>query len=215
MDDLAALARVSAELGRNRLLVQAAGGNTSVKDDGVLWVKASGTLARQGARRTDLRRARSAPPDRRDGARRSGLRDLRRVRARRSLRPRSASLGRDDAARRPAAALRPPRALRRDDRQRGPRRRRGPHRAAARRPQMAMGSLYASRLSVVPDDYAGRRRLRLRQSRAGGRRRHARGGRRLARDRRAAAGAPDSGRPEPALRAASSAPAIASPTRRR
>jgi rhamnose utilization protein RhaD (predicted bifunctional aldolase and dehydrogenase) len=28
MDDLAALARVSAELGSNRLLVQAAGGNT-------------------------------------------------------------------------------------------------------------------------------------------------------------------------------------------
>jgi rhamnose utilization protein RhaD (predicted bifunctional aldolase and dehydrogenase) len=42
MDDLAALARVSAELGSNRLLVQAAGGNTSIKDDGVLWVKASG-----------------------------------------------------------------------------------------------------------------------------------------------------------------------------
>jgi rhamnose utilization protein RhaD (predicted bifunctional aldolase and dehydrogenase) len=42
MNDLSALARVSAELGRNRLLVQAAGGNTSIKDDGVLWVKASG-----------------------------------------------------------------------------------------------------------------------------------------------------------------------------
>jgi rhamnose utilization protein RhaD (predicted bifunctional aldolase and dehydrogenase) len=42
MNDLAALARVSAELGRNRLLVQAAGGNTSIKADGVLWVKASG-----------------------------------------------------------------------------------------------------------------------------------------------------------------------------
>ena len=42
MDDLAALARVSAELGSNRLLVQAAGGNTSIKADGVLWVKASG-----------------------------------------------------------------------------------------------------------------------------------------------------------------------------
>ncbi len=42
MDDLAALTRVSAELGSNRLLVQAAGGNTSIKDDGVLWVKASG-----------------------------------------------------------------------------------------------------------------------------------------------------------------------------
>jgi len=42
MDDLAALARVSAELGRNRLLIQAAGGNTSVKIGDVLWVKASG-----------------------------------------------------------------------------------------------------------------------------------------------------------------------------
>jgi len=42
MDDLAALARVSAELGANRLLIQAAGGNTSIKADGVLWVKASG-----------------------------------------------------------------------------------------------------------------------------------------------------------------------------
>lgn len=42
MNDLSALARVSAELGSNRLLVQAAGGNTSLKDDGVLWVKASG-----------------------------------------------------------------------------------------------------------------------------------------------------------------------------
>ena len=42
MNDLAALARVSAKLGRNRLLVQAAGGNTSIKSDGVLWVKASG-----------------------------------------------------------------------------------------------------------------------------------------------------------------------------
>jgi rhamnose utilization protein RhaD (predicted bifunctional aldolase and dehydrogenase) len=42
MSDLQALARVSAELGGNRLLIQAAGGNTSVKVDGVLWVKASG-----------------------------------------------------------------------------------------------------------------------------------------------------------------------------
>ena len=42
MSNLAALARVSAELGSNRLLVQAAGGNTSIKDGGVLWVKASG-----------------------------------------------------------------------------------------------------------------------------------------------------------------------------
>jgi rhamnose utilization protein RhaD (predicted bifunctional aldolase and dehydrogenase) len=42
MDDLAALTRASAKLGNNRLLVQAAGGNTSIKEDGVLWVKASG-----------------------------------------------------------------------------------------------------------------------------------------------------------------------------
>ena len=42
MDNLSALARVSAELGGNRLLIQAAGGNTSVKVDGALWVKASG-----------------------------------------------------------------------------------------------------------------------------------------------------------------------------
>lgn len=42
MNDLSSLARVSAKLGANRYLVQAAGGNTSVKADGVLWVKASG-----------------------------------------------------------------------------------------------------------------------------------------------------------------------------
>jgi len=42
MNDLDALARVSAQLGSDRLLVQAAGGNTSVKIDDVLWVKASG-----------------------------------------------------------------------------------------------------------------------------------------------------------------------------
>ena len=34
---------LSSELGQNPLLVQAAGGNTSVKDSGLLWVKASGT----------------------------------------------------------------------------------------------------------------------------------------------------------------------------
>ena len=42
MSDLEALARVSAEIGANRLLIQAAGGNTSVKVGDVLWVKASG-----------------------------------------------------------------------------------------------------------------------------------------------------------------------------
>ena len=34
---------LSAAIGRNPLLVQGAGGNTSVKEDGLLWVKASGT----------------------------------------------------------------------------------------------------------------------------------------------------------------------------
>jgi rhamnose utilization protein RhaD (predicted bifunctional aldolase and dehydrogenase) len=40
--DLAPLRRLSAKLGQNLDLVQAGGGNTSVKDDGTLWVKASG-----------------------------------------------------------------------------------------------------------------------------------------------------------------------------
>ncbi len=37
------LRRMSAQVGRNILLTQAAGGNSSVKDGDVLWVKASGT----------------------------------------------------------------------------------------------------------------------------------------------------------------------------
>ncbi|MCB1494104.1 MAG: class II aldolase [Rhodobiaceae bacterium] len=41
--DLADLAALSAEIGRDPVLIQAAGGNTSVKDDGVMWIKASGT----------------------------------------------------------------------------------------------------------------------------------------------------------------------------
>jgi rhamnose utilization protein RhaD (predicted bifunctional aldolase and dehydrogenase) len=41
-DDFDALRRCSAEMGSNRLLVQAAGGNTSIKQDGVMWIKASG-----------------------------------------------------------------------------------------------------------------------------------------------------------------------------
>jgi rhamnose utilization protein RhaD (predicted bifunctional aldolase and dehydrogenase) len=40
--DLTALARASAALGEDPTIVQAAGGNTSVKVDDVLWVKASG-----------------------------------------------------------------------------------------------------------------------------------------------------------------------------
>lgn len=38
-----ALRRLSAKVGANPLLVQAAGGNTSIKQDGVMWIKASGT----------------------------------------------------------------------------------------------------------------------------------------------------------------------------
>lgn len=41
--DLRSLMRLSAEFGRDITLVQGAGGNSSVKLDGVLWVKASGT----------------------------------------------------------------------------------------------------------------------------------------------------------------------------
>jgi rhamnose utilization protein RhaD (predicted bifunctional aldolase and dehydrogenase) len=37
------LRKLSARLGSDPLLVQAAGGNTSVKQDGVMWIKASGT----------------------------------------------------------------------------------------------------------------------------------------------------------------------------
>ena len=48
-----ALLAVSVRLGSNPLQVQAAGGNTSLKQDGVMWVKASGTwLAR--AQETDI-----------------------------------------------------------------------------------------------------------------------------------------------------------------
>ena len=40
--ELASLAHISATVGNNPLLVQAATGNTSIKLDGVLWIKASG-----------------------------------------------------------------------------------------------------------------------------------------------------------------------------
>ena len=43
-DSLHDLARLSARIGQDPLLIQAAGGNTSVKDGGVMWIKASGTL---------------------------------------------------------------------------------------------------------------------------------------------------------------------------
>lgn len=43
MVELEALRRLSARVGADPLLVQAAGGNTSLKQDGVMWIKASGT----------------------------------------------------------------------------------------------------------------------------------------------------------------------------
>ncbi len=42
-EDLQTLARLSARIGADPLLIQAAGGNTSVKDGGTMWIKASGT----------------------------------------------------------------------------------------------------------------------------------------------------------------------------
>ena len=44
MIDLSELARFSAEIGKDSLLIQSAGGNTSIKDGNVMWIKASGTL---------------------------------------------------------------------------------------------------------------------------------------------------------------------------
>lgn len=43
--------RLSAKVGSDPLLVQAAGGNTSVKDNGVMWIKASGTWLRDAETR--------------------------------------------------------------------------------------------------------------------------------------------------------------------
>ncbi len=48
--ELQALIDVSARLGRDPLLVQAGSGNTSVKLDGVLWIKASGKWLARAAR---------------------------------------------------------------------------------------------------------------------------------------------------------------------
>lgn len=44
-----ALRTLSAKVGSDPLLVQAAGGNTSIKADGVMWIKASGTWLRDAA----------------------------------------------------------------------------------------------------------------------------------------------------------------------
>src|SRR6478609_1103987 len=49
--ELHALRRLSAAIGADAALTQAAGGNTSIKLDGVMWIKASGTwLAHAGNR---------------------------------------------------------------------------------------------------------------------------------------------------------------------
>ncbi|MBO0662079.1 class II aldolase [Jiella sp. CQZ9-1] len=50
-DELATLKTLSAALGRDRLKTQAAGGNTSVKAGGLMWVKASGTWLAQAKER--------------------------------------------------------------------------------------------------------------------------------------------------------------------
>lgn len=49
--DLADLARLSARIGADPLLIQAAGGNTSVKNGNVMWIKASGTLLAEAEQR--------------------------------------------------------------------------------------------------------------------------------------------------------------------
>jgi rhamnose utilization protein RhaD (predicted bifunctional aldolase and dehydrogenase) len=49
--DLDRLRTLSARVGADALLVQAAGGNTSIKDDNVLWIKASGTWLKDAASR--------------------------------------------------------------------------------------------------------------------------------------------------------------------
>lgn len=50
-DELHALRRLSARIGNDPALVQAAGGNTSIKQDGILWIKASGTWLSQALER--------------------------------------------------------------------------------------------------------------------------------------------------------------------
>mgnify|MGYP000008442979 CR=1 FL=1 len=51
MVELDRLRALSARVGSDPLLVQAAGGNTSLKDDGVMWIKASGTWLKDAAAR--------------------------------------------------------------------------------------------------------------------------------------------------------------------
>ena len=49
--ELSALIDLSSRIGSNPLLIQGPGGNTSVKEDGVLWIKASGTWLSQARER--------------------------------------------------------------------------------------------------------------------------------------------------------------------
>jgi rhamnose utilization protein RhaD (predicted bifunctional aldolase and dehydrogenase) len=49
MTDIEPLRKLSARVGADPLLVQAAGGNTSLKHDGVMWIKASGTWLKDAA----------------------------------------------------------------------------------------------------------------------------------------------------------------------
>ena len=51
---IAGLRRLSARIGRDPLLVQASSGNTSVKADGVLWIKASGKWLAHATREESL-----------------------------------------------------------------------------------------------------------------------------------------------------------------
>ena len=51
MTEFTALKKLSARVGADPLLVQAAGGNTSLKQDGVMWIKASGTWLRDAVAR--------------------------------------------------------------------------------------------------------------------------------------------------------------------
>lgn len=50
-DSLSALARLSARIGADPLLIQGPGGNSSIKDDEELWVKASGSWLAEAAQR--------------------------------------------------------------------------------------------------------------------------------------------------------------------
>ena len=54
MTEFSALKKLSARVGADPLLVQAAGGNTSLKQNGMMWIKASGTWLRDAEARDIL-----------------------------------------------------------------------------------------------------------------------------------------------------------------